>query len=258
VMQRMPLVEREAAAAGTSTRRPRALLNAAAAEGPAAEEPAAAEGAAKAPAAEGAPAGVCKVDAATLWKGEPLGSGTPVTGDAAKPSAAEAPASEAPASEAPASEAPASAEASRRLKQVLPRMPQAEAEGVGLPPLSRRSLRARLLLETAVSYGTPVDSGEPTLPTKQGGPCAGHALTPTNAHPMDNQDVTFVAARAVEGKQYFRVIDMFTPSRAKPLPDYMFCQDGTCGTDDIVDAIGAPPSCASCSLLVYFCSIPPS
>ena len=74
-----------------------------------------------------------------------------------------------------------------------------------------------------------------------GGPCDGYPTTPAGNHAMVNQDVVFAAAREVEGTQYFRVVDMFTPSRAKPLPDYVFCNDGACGSDDIVDAIGALP-----------------
>ena len=40
-------------------------------------------------------------------------------------------------------------------------------------------------------------------------------------------------ARVVDGEQYFRIQDSFTPSRSRPLPDFNFG-----GQDDISDAIG--------------------
>lgn len=65
-------------------------------------------------------------------------------------------------------------------------------------------------------------------------------MTPSSTHPMSNQDIVLGAAVARGGKQYYKVVDMFTPSRAKPLPDANFCVAGGCGTDDIDDATGAP------------------
>jgi hypothetical protein len=85
--------------------------------------------------------------------------------------------------------------------------------------------------------------GSASLKTVQAGPCMGAAMTPSFMHPMDNQDIVVGATREVAGRQYFRTVDMFTPSRAKPLPDYKLCVGLVCGTDDIDDAIGACRSC---------------
>lgn len=45
-------------------------------------------------------------------------------------------------------------------------------------------------------------------------------------------------ARALQGKQYLRVVDMFTPNRGMQLADSKLCKGGFCGTDDIKNAIG--------------------
>jgi hypothetical protein len=70
---------------------------------------------------------------------------------------------------------------------------------------------------------------------------------------MDNQDVVIGMARVVKGKQYFRVMDAFTPNRGSPQPDYKFCKGGVCGKDDIMDAIGVIaqlPELHSCTALI--------
>ena len=48
-----------------------------------------------------------------------------------------------------------------------------------------------------------------------------------------SQDMIIGYARQVDGVQYFRIQDSFTPSRSRPLPDFVFG-----GQDDITDAIG--------------------
>ena len=232
---------------------------------PAAEgEAPAAEG--EGPAAEGEGAGgVCPVQT-TVYVPGVLGAGEAQNGTAAAAGApaaeGEAPAAEgeAPAAEGEvAAEAPAAAEgeapaAGRRMLS----MPAVEAESAGL---DRRGAGFRGLLHNhgegapaegeagAEGEGAPAEgegggaAGKPTEIAT--GPCAGFKQTDPSAHAMANQDVVFAAARQVAGVQYFRVVDMFTPSRAKPQPDHVFCFDGACGSDSIEDAIGASTS-ASC------------
>ena len=79
-----------------------------------------------------------------------------------------------------------------------------------------------------------------------GGPCDGAFTTPATAHAMVNQDVVFAAAREIDGVQYFRVVDMFTPSRSKPQPDSVFG-----GSDDITDAWGEMLFSLVCFSLQY-------
>lgn len=228
--------------------------------------PVAAEGA---PAAEGegaAPAGggACSatdITAATLVVPGALGAGAVYTavvdvvgtagGDAA-PAAAEA--------------------AARKLQSTYTGMPLLQAESVQTAPVhqleTRRALLNRVLAsaeappaaegESATAEGEgagggkekEIDFGAPAtlqvsaaiVGTVSGGPCDGASRTPGNAHAMVNQDVVLGAARVINGTQYFRIVDMFTPSRAKPQPDHMFCDGGACGSDDIEDAIGAQPT----------------
>jgi hypothetical protein len=89
--------------------------------------------------------------------------------------------------------------------------------------------------------------GDKLLKTVPTGTCAGAFVAPHAAFLMTNQDIVMGMARPVAGKQYFRVVDMFTPSRSKPRPDYMFCRLGVCGTDDISDAVGQLLSSATFS-----------
>ena len=79
-----------------------------------------------------------------------------------------------------------------------------------------------------------------------GGACDGVFTTPAGQHAMVNQDVVFGQAREIDGVQYFRVVDMFTPSRSKPQPDHVFE-----GTDDITDAWGVPPIRACCAAATW-------
>eukprot|EP00892_Ulva_mutabilis_P010891 jgi/Ulvmu1/8174/UM040_0071.1 len=113
----------------------------------------------------------------------------------------------------------------------------AEAEGAGAEGEGAAVSGAGTTVEDYT--GVLVMPADAVLGDVRGGPCDGYPTTPAGNHAMVNQDVVFGAAREVDGTQYFRVVDMFTPSRAKPLPDSVFCPDGDCGSDDIIDAIGA-------------------
>eukprot|EP00892_Ulva_mutabilis_P012398 jgi/Ulvmu1/9530/UM053_0019.1 len=215
---------------------------------PAAEgEAPAAEG--EGAAAEGEGGGSVCPQQSTVFQPSVLGAGEAKNGTAAAPAAVaegEAPAAEgeapaeAPAEGAAAAEAPA---AGRRLM----RMPVVEAETVSFGRRLREDhedgdhdhdadAEGEAEGEGAAEGEGGGKVGKPVEITT--GPCAGFYATPGSAHAMVNQDVVFGAARMVDGTQYFRVVDMFTPSRAKPLPDHEFCFEGTCGTDSIEDAIG--------------------
>ena len=152
----------------------------------------------------------------------------------------------------------------RRLMGDAPRMPLVETEAAAVVRVAHRR---RALLEAAAEGAdaaadgegaaangegvieateTEIDfSDEATLEVSaavlgdavSGGVCDGLFTTPAGQHAMVNQDIVFGQAREIEGVQYFRVVDMFTPSRSKPQPDHVFG-----GTDDITDAWGTPQS----------------
>lgn len=265
-----PAAAPAAEAEAPSRRRRLAQAEGAAAEGaPAAEgEAPAAEGEGAAAEGEGAGGGACAVQDSVFVPGM-LGAGEAMNGTAAAPAAAaegaaaegEAPAAE---GEAPA-EAPAeaAAEAPAGGRRLL-RMPLVEAETVAGERRGTRSLLQNAGGASAEGEAAPAEGegaaaegagaeGEGAAAEGEGGgsggkpveittgECAGFKATPANAHPMANQDVIFGVAREIGGTQYFRVVDMYTPSRAKPLPDHDFCFDGVCGSDSIEDAIGALP-----------------
>jgi hypothetical protein len=218
-----------------------------------------------------------KVNAASMWKGaQPIGVGVAAgPGDKPVDQAGAAAEGEGPTAEGtPAAETTAAAPAvtgnRRRLQAAMPRMPVVEAEAAltGRAATLRRKLlnaaaeappagaeapaaeteapaegegAAGGTTKAVKSYHKPLEVSAPTLGKVSGGPCAGAPSTPASAHAMVNQDIAFGQARLIGGKQYFRVVDMFTPSRSKPQPDYLFCVDGKCGQDDISDAIGVHP-----------------
>ena len=194
------------------------------------------------------------IDAATFVVPGALGPGTVPTDDV-EPGEATA-----------EGEAP-NAEAAARKLQSSSSMPLVQAEAAAAARMGALHSR-RALLDAAAEGETtapavegeppaggdggykPIDFATPTTleaaaadtGTVEGGPCAGFSTTPGSAHAMVNQDVVFGAAREIDGVQYFRIVDMFTPSRSKPQPDHMFCDGDVCGSDDITDAIGAPLS----------------
>jgi hypothetical protein len=207
--------------------------------------------------AEAATGSTCAaVPAAQVVKPTDLGSGkaaTPAEADAAAASAV-------PTSEgAPAATPEAAAEnpSGRRRRLAATHMPELEAEAVPLRLKAASSFLKRKLLQApaegeasapeAAAEGPAgahkPGKGKQALKTVSAGPCAGAYMTPSDNHAMDNQDIVLGMSRAVQGKQYFRVVDMFTPSRAKPQPDHAFCKGTICGTDDITDAIGVAPQC---------------
>ena len=219
--------------------------DAAAAEG---DDGAAAEG------DDGAAAGVCAdFDLATLFVPGALGAGTVSNGtDEADVAVAEEPA------------------AKRRLMGMddLPRMPLVETEAAAVARVVMRRALLEAIAEPAddaaaegedaAAEGEDVAAApaadidfadtatlEPAAAVLSdpvsGGVCDGVFTTPAGQHPMVNQDVVFGQAREINGVQYFRIVDMFTPSRSKPQPDHVFG-----GTDDITDAWGAPLILACC------------
>jgi hypothetical protein len=222
--------------------------------------PAASEGAstpAPAAEAEAATGSTCAaVPAAQVVKPTDLGAGT-----AATPAEADAAAASAvPTSEgAPAATPEAAAEnpSGRRRRLAATHLPELEAEAVPLRLKAASSVLNRKLLQApaegeasapeAAAEGPAgahkAGKGKQALKTVSAGPCAGAYMTPSANHAMDNQDIVLGMSRAVQGKQYFRVVDMFTPSRAKPQPDHAFCKGSICGTDDITDAIGVASQC---------------
>lgn len=219
-------------------------------------EEAAAAAAGGGAAAEGEGAGA-EGDGAPAAEGDGAGSEAPAEGTAG---AETAPAGRRrmhsmPAVEAEAAPAIRRMTARRSLLQAAPaeNAPAAPAEGTpdaeGTPAGAEGTAEAETgdgdyagaAKDGKIDYdGNIVMPANPVVGKVSGGPCDGYPTTPPGAttHAMVNQDVVFAAAREVDGVQYFRVVDMFTPSRAKPLPDHVFCEDGTCGSDDIVDAIG--------------------
>ena len=220
---------------------------------PAADGEAAAEG--DDAAAEGEPdasAAACTaddIDVATLVVPGALGPGT-------------IPTDEGEAGEA-AAEGEADAETAARRLRSTSSMPLVQSEAAATSRMSAMHSRRDLLEADAegaadaeaegegavggddgykpIDFSTPttLEASDPTVGVVAGGPCAGYSTTPGSAHAMVNQDVVFGAAREIDGVQYFRIVDMFTPSRSKPQPDHMFCDSGACGSDDIQDAIGA-------------------
>ena len=163
------------------------------------------------------------------------------------------------------------AESRRRRLSTTATLPELEDEAVRAPAadLPRRLSLGRALAEDGVAGGEPALGETTVVPAAEtdggdaavidqsaapagantapnglqliaSGPCAGAAMTPTGVHAMVNQDVAFAAARMLAGQQLVKVTDMFTPSRAKPQPDHEFCVGTVCGTDDILDAVGAP------------------
>ena len=142
----------------------------------------------------------------------------------------------------------------RRLMGEAPRMPLVETEAAAVV----RVVQRRRTLLDAAAEGEPAADGEGAAGATEteidfsdaatlevsaavlgdavsGGVCDGAFTTPAGQHAMVNQDIVFAQAREIDGVQYFRVVDMFTPSRSKPQPDFEFG-----GTDDITDAWGAP------------------